>query len=97
MGDVVRFPKALLGSRVALFTENRMYVGVLGEQFDLVSDLSIRLENVAVSPIESRPSPESTIFLPEVLVLWGKVVAVAPADGFQINISGPQSAPQGSL
>ena len=94
MGNIIQFPKTMTGRQVAIFTDNRMYIGILGEQVDLVSDISIRLENVAVSPIESRPSPESTISLPEVLVLWSKVVAVAPADSFQINVSGTQPAPE---
>ena len=93
MGEVIQFPKSMIGKQVALFTENRMYIGILGEQFDLVTDLSIRLENVVVCPIESRPSPESAIFLPEVLVLWNKVVAIAPADSFQVKTSERQSAP----
>ena len=52
MGEVIQFPKSMIGKQVALFTENRMYIGILGEQFDLVTDLSIRLENVVVCPIE---------------------------------------------
>ena len=87
MAEIIQFPKSMIGKRVALFTENRMYIGTLGEQIDLVSDLSVRLENAVVAPIEAAPSAQSTISLPEVLVLWSRAVAVAPAEQFQINFS----------
>ena len=94
MAEIIQFPKSMIGKRVVLFTENRMYIGTLKEQFDLVSDLSVRLENAAVAPIEAVPPAQSTISLPEVLVLWSRVVAVAPAEQFQINFPETQSAPQ---
>nr|DAD70870.1 MAG TPA: hypothetical protein [Siphoviridae sp. ctvok7] len=80
----------MVGSKVAVFTDTRMYIGTLEKQFDFVTSMSVSLVNVAVSPIVARPDPDEVIALPEVLILWDKVVAVAPADGFQVNVLQPE-------
>lgn len=89
MGEIIQFPAEMKEHRIAFFTESKMYVGTLKEQTDFVGSLCVRLENVAVAPIENLPKSGSVVALPEVFIMWDKVVAFAPADQFRINYVPP--------
>lgn len=88
MSNVIAFPK-MYGKQVALLTESKMYVGELCESEEILGAPVIALNHAFVAPITARPGENEVVNLVSVHVRWDKVVAISPADHFQIHYSQP--------
>lgn len=73
MSNVINFPNS--SKRVALYTENHIYIGTLDKKESIIDSLAIWLINAQVIPIKARAFPDEILELDYVCVLWDKVVA----------------------
>ena len=93
LGEIIQFPKEMIGSRVAVFSDGYVYVGSLSSSFPIAGGMTIHLQDAFVMPVATRPKQEEIMTLPDVFVRWEKVSAFAPAEHFQITYSEPPSEP----
>ncbi len=75
MSNVIKFPSK--GSKIALYTETKMYLGVIAEAEDFLGRPGVWLTDAVVCPISGQVRQDEFLRLGLVCVLWDKVVAVS--------------------
>ena len=76
MEKIIAFPNLKTGTKVALYTENRMYCGTISSKQSLPGGTGIFLNSVTVSPIAGQVLESDILHLDSLCVLWDHVVAI---------------------
>lgn len=79
MADILQFPGFKEGQKIALYTHNHIYMGVMEHQETIPGYVGIWLSNATVIPIKAQCLPDEIITLGSVYVLFDRVVALGPA------------------
>lgn len=83
LGEIIQFPKELVGRSLALFTETTIYIGTVKSVPNFGELHTISLDDVVVLPIGSNG--EGSYRLETAFVVWEKIVAIGPGENFQIT------------
>ena len=78
MADILRFPEIKDGQKIALYTQNHIYMGNMESKDAIPGYVGIWLSNATVIPIKSQCLPNEVITLGSVYVLFDHVVAFGP-------------------
>lgn len=81
MPNVINFPKS--GTRVALYTEDNMFIGTSSNSEDFIGRPGLWLTDAVIAPIKAQIYPADLLHLDSVCVLWDKVIAVSHAPSFE--------------
>lgn len=74
---VITFPAS--GTRIALYTETKMFIGTLERKEPLPDCVGLWLRDVIVLPITGHVPVGQELHLDEVCVLWSRVIAFGDA------------------
>lgn len=75
MADILKFPKTKPGQKIALYTQNHIYIGTIEHNEAIPGYNGIWLLDVSVIPIKSKCSPSEILTLDSVCVFLDHVVA----------------------
>ena len=75
MSNVIDFPEAAQGQKIALYTSNHIYIGTILKKEPLLDTAGLWLENVSITPIRGQVLHNEILYLNSVCVCWNQVVA----------------------
>lgn len=78
MADILQFPEIKYGQKIAFYTQNHIYIGVIEHKEAMPGYIGIWLSNATVLPIKSQCLPNEVLTLDSVYVFLDRVVAFGP-------------------
>lgn len=79
MSNVIEFPNLNTNQKIALYTQNHIYIGTIEKREPLPEGTGIWLLDVTVAPIKGQVTSSEILCLDSVCVLWNQVVAFSNA------------------
>lgn len=76
MPKTIEFPGATPGNKVALYTQNHIYSGIVVKREPFPDGTGLWLDDVTVLPIKGQFPQSEILHLDSVCVLWPQVVAI---------------------
>lgn len=73
MSKIINFPSQ--GSQMALYTENKIYMGTIAEREDIQGRIGIWMNDVRILPFSGRSSMDDILHTDSICIFWDKVIA----------------------
>lgn len=75
MGEIVKFKN---GQKIAFYTQNFIYSGILEKEESMVEKSGFWLSDVSIFPIAGQIAASQVLQTDSVCILWNHVVAFGP-------------------